>query len=57
MTFSIDHATDISTLNFTLTINFAYLAGVDAMFQYLSNVSYSHNVGKIVANGRLGDYQ
>ena len=57
MTFSIDHATDISAVDFTLTINFAYLAGVDAMFQYLSNVTLSQNVGKIVANGRLGDYQ
>lgn len=57
MTFSIDHATDISALDFTLTINFAYLAGVDPMFQYLSNVTLSQNTAKIVANGRLGDYQ
>lgn len=57
MTISIDHATDISAVDFTLTINFAYLAGSDAMFQYISNVTLSQNVGKIVANGRLGDYQ
>lgn len=57
MTFSIDHAIDISTLDLTLTVNFAYLASVNTMFQYLSNLTFSQNVGKIVANGRLGDYQ
>jgi hypothetical protein len=54
--FEIHHTSDISQLGLTLTINTAALLS-NQMFQYLPVSTYTFQASKILAYGRLGQYE